>query len=230
MLSKRNERKRAIALRKQGYSYGEIRKQVPVSQASLSLWLRHIPLTKEQQRKNETRGRLLGAQTRRRQRLLRREELKIEASESLPRLVKDPFFVLGLALYWAEGSKQKPWNVSEAVRFSNSDSRAVVLMQKWFCLFGGTTKEELIYRLHIHETADIERAKEIWANSLGISADKIYVSIKRNNSVFRKNHTRNELSDYKGLVAVMVRKSAEFNRLIEFWVQGCVEQVLEKDS
>src|SRR5437016_6249903 len=35
-------REKAIALRREGYSYREIREQVPVSKSSLSLWLRDV--------------------------------------------------------------------------------------------------------------------------------------------------------------------------------------------
>jgi len=39
----------AIDLRKSGRSYGEIRREIKVSKATLSLWLRDIVLTPEQE-------------------------------------------------------------------------------------------------------------------------------------------------------------------------------------
>ena len=41
-------REEAIALRRGGLSYREIRDQLPVSKSTLSLWLRDVPLTEEQ--------------------------------------------------------------------------------------------------------------------------------------------------------------------------------------
>jgi len=38
----------AIELRKEGLSYGEIKKEVNVSKSTLSLWLKTVPLTPEQ--------------------------------------------------------------------------------------------------------------------------------------------------------------------------------------
>ena len=38
---------KAIRLRKKGFSYNEIRKEVPVAKSTLSLWLKGIPLKSE---------------------------------------------------------------------------------------------------------------------------------------------------------------------------------------
>lgn len=50
-MAKRVERKRAIELRKQGLSYREIRSEVPVAKATLSLWLRQVGLAKAQRQR-----------------------------------------------------------------------------------------------------------------------------------------------------------------------------------
>src|SRR5438270_5358277 len=46
-------RERAIAMRKEGKSYREIREEVPVSKSTLSLWLCDVPMTKEQRQRLE---------------------------------------------------------------------------------------------------------------------------------------------------------------------------------
>ena len=51
MIEKTQEKQRAITLRKQGLSYNEILKKVPVSKSSLSLWLRSVGLAKEQKQR-----------------------------------------------------------------------------------------------------------------------------------------------------------------------------------
>lgn len=48
MFAKLEEKKKAIILRKKGFSYTEIIKEVAVSKSSLSLWLSKYPLTKFQ--------------------------------------------------------------------------------------------------------------------------------------------------------------------------------------
>ena len=44
------EKETAVALRKKGLSYNEILKRIPVAKSSLSLWLRDLPLTKDEKR------------------------------------------------------------------------------------------------------------------------------------------------------------------------------------
>ncbi len=52
MIPKKEERKKAIQLRKKGLSYSKILKQVPVAKSTLSLWLRSVGLTKRQKKIN----------------------------------------------------------------------------------------------------------------------------------------------------------------------------------
>ncbi len=49
-------RAQAVAMRKEGRSYREIRDVVGVSKSTLSLWLRDVPLTEEQQQALTRRG------------------------------------------------------------------------------------------------------------------------------------------------------------------------------
>ena len=49
-------RETAVAMRKEGRSYREIRDVVGVSKSTLSLWLRDVPLTEDQQRVLAQRG------------------------------------------------------------------------------------------------------------------------------------------------------------------------------
>lgn len=45
---KREERARALRLRRQGKSYSQIKKEIGVSKSTLSCWLRTYPLNKKQ--------------------------------------------------------------------------------------------------------------------------------------------------------------------------------------
>ncbi|MEX1111922.1 MAG: hypothetical protein WEC84_00515 [Candidatus Andersenbacteria bacterium] len=233
MPAKLEERKRAIVLRKQGFSYKEIQHSVPVSKASLSLWLREVSLTQKQKQRLARLslvGQEAGARAQRVKRLEGISQLAEEIRKELPRLLQDPFFVTGLSLYWAEGTKQKPWNVSQQVTFANSDERTIVLMQKWLCRYLRLDEKQLVYRLHIHETANIESAKRKWSKILNVRPAILQVTVKRNNSLFRKNTHRNSLSGYKGLIVIKVRKSAWFNRRIDLWTDGMSEHFLKATS
>jgi transposase len=51
MAVKVKEKEIAIELRRQGYSYSEILKRVPVAKSTLSLWLRSLGLAKQQKQR-----------------------------------------------------------------------------------------------------------------------------------------------------------------------------------
>jgi transposase len=51
MAVKFKEKETAIELRKQGYSYSEILKRVPVAKSTLSLWLRSVGLAERQKQR-----------------------------------------------------------------------------------------------------------------------------------------------------------------------------------
>jgi hypothetical protein len=160
MLPKPREKKRALMLRREGLSYSEILKTVPVAQATLSLWLRHIRLTDKQKKRLKDISQGAGVRARREQRIQGQNMLFEDATKEMKQLIKDPFFMLGLAFYWAEGAKQKPWNVSACMRFANSDERTILIMKLWFSKFFKLSEKDFTYTLHIHTSADIQQAKK----------------------------------------------------------------------
>lgn len=218
MNAKRKEQIYARELRRKGLSYTEIQKKIPVSQASLSLWLRDITLTKAQKERLIQLGdvgRIAGAKAKHAQRMRRMEELASEVQKEFPTLSKDPFFMLGLALYWAEGSKQKPWNTSVPACFCNTDHFTILIMREWFQRFGNKRKEDFTYRLAIHKTADVQKALHEWALLLDIDRNTVSIQIKNNTTTYLKNTN----DAYKGLVSLRVAKSTWFNRRIALWAE-----------
>lgn len=127
-------RDKAIQLRKQGFSYSEILKEIPVAKSTLSLWLRSVGLSKRQKQRL-TQKKLVaahrGGQRKREQLVLRIQEIKKLARFETKELSKEMLWVMGVMLYWAEGSKDKYYKPGQPVSFSNSDP----LMVKVFLSF-----------------------------------------------------------------------------------------------
>jgi len=104
---------RARRLRSErGLALRAIAEQLGVSQASVSLWVRDIELTAEQQaallvNNPVHNGQLLGMRVRREQRIAAQEHGRALARRD------DPGFVAGCMLYWGEGSKAR--NVAQLV-------------------------------------------------------------------------------------------------------------------
>src|SRR5947209_10680580 len=117
-------REQAIALRLEGKSYREIREQVPVSKSTLSLWLSDVVLAEEQKDRLQALkllGQTKAARTIQARRLTRQRATMDAAQAQIPEIAESELFVAGVALYWAEGSKAKPWRPAEPVDLINSD-------------------------------------------------------------------------------------------------------------
>jgi len=84
--------------------------------------------------------------------------------------------------------------------------------------------EQLTFRVHIHELADVEAAQRFWAGVTGADAAQYRrPTIKRHNP---KTVRKNVGDDYHGCLCVCVRQSAELYQRIEGWA-GAVMDDLE---
>jgi hypothetical protein len=221
MVVKFKEKETAIELRRQGYSYSEILKKIPVAKSTLSLWLRSVGLAERQKQRlteKKRKGQLKGAQMKRRQRILLTEKIKNEAMKGVGKINERELWLIGTALYWAEGAKQKENNPSQKVRFSNSDPRMIKLFLKWLTEMCSVPLEELNLEIYIHETANIEEAKKYWSNVLNLPLTKFQkVRLKKHKI---KTNRKNINKNYYGLLAINVKRSTNLNRKIMGWIEG----------
>lgn len=216
---------KAIALRKQGLSYSEIRTQIPVAKSTLSDWLHSVGLAKYQkQRLTEKKrlGQIKAAETRRKIRLESSMILREKSLAEAKLLSSDTLWIMGASVYWAEGSKQKPWNVSSRVTFSNMDPEMHRIFLKWLLKYCDTKMTDLAFSIYIHEQADSELAKKFWAKKMKIQKKDIAVYFKRHNL---KPHRHNRGENYHGLLRVAVKQSTNLNRRIAGWIEGMLKYV-----
>jgi transcriptional regulator with XRE-family HTH domain len=217
-------RRRCRQLRGDGLTYGEIGERTGVSQGTLSLWLRDIP-----------RPPALDEATRRRAEACRLEALRkrsVELSERRARLRAETvakaeaqigsvderdLLVLGVALYWAEGAKRKPWAARDRITFVNSDPSIVRTWLRWLDLVG-VSPERCRFRLQIHERADVAAAEQFWAATVGIAVgDLMRTTLKRHRPVSPR---RNTGPGYRGCLTIDVLRSAELYCRVEGWWDG----------
>lgn len=226
MIPKLQEKEKAIKLRKQGFSYSEILKEIPVAKSTVSLWLRSVGLAKKQkQRITEKRiaAALRGAKAKKEKRIALVKEIKDKARKEIRKISKRDLWLIGTALHWAEGSKEKENKVGAGIQFSNSDPKMILLFLKWLKTNFSINNSDLVYELYIHETAKIKNAKLYWANILLTPAKDIRVYLKRNKINTNRKNTGN---DYYGLIRVRVKKSSGLNRKITGWIEGICEKSL----
>ncbi|MFF5533988.1 hypothetical protein ACFY71_16090 [Streptomyces cinerochromogenes] len=128
-------RERARELRLRGWTYNEIQAELGCSKSSVSLWVRDLPhpepkCTPEEQRERMNAGlaRLRAPQDR------ERAETKQAVAAAIGRLSDRELFITGVALYWAEGTKDKPHARRESVEFVNSDPGMISVFLAWLDL------------------------------------------------------------------------------------------------
>ena len=160
------EKQRARELRRQGWSYNDILKEVGVSKSTLSLWLRDIPLTEEQIAALACKfraGRERFIHKMRVRRDTRWADYHREAEEEYAALSKDPEFMFGLALYIGEGSKTQQNDLC----ITNCDPRVIQKALEFF-LKVGVPYASLRCAVHLHPGLSVEVAESYWQKVTGL--------------------------------------------------------------
>ena len=206
-------------LRKQGFSYREILKHIPVAKSTLSLWLRSVGLSRRQkQRLTEKKLASIrrGWAAWHQQRLARTENIREEARRDFSRRVlnRDALWLTGVILYWAEGTKEKPHTPGSGIAFNNSDARMIGLFLRWLKEVAHVPDEMIRLDLYIHPSGDIDRALRFWSKKVCVSSSRIRVYFKRHNPNPKRRNIGNE---YNGLLRISVKRSSELNRRIDTW-------------
>ncbi|MET9194804.1 hypothetical protein ABZX60_16080 [Streptomyces olivaceus] len=221
--AKDDVRDRARELRLQGWTYDQIQVELGCSKSSISLWVRELPRPERREPSEQAK---LAARKRWEHELAIRDEVRKQTKEAAARQIGDmtdrDLFMAGIALYWAEGTKDKPYDRRENVTFVNSDADVIKLYLAWLRLLG-VEQDRLAYRVMIHMAADVESAKRYWADLVGVDVPRFQkTTIKKHNP---KTVRKNVGTDYHGCLVVRVSQGAELYRRIEGWWGGMISGV-----
>lgn len=221
MIPKLKEKEAAIELRKKGLSYNEILRKVPVAKSSLSLWLKDVGLAKAQkQRLTEKKLAAMkrGWEAVHRKKVLITEKIKGEARDEIGKLSERELWLIGVALYWSEGHKEK--DKGSLVRLGNSDPRMIGTFLKWLYEICKIKKEDIIFRIYLHETSEnrLEEVKMYWSKITGFPKEHFEKITWKKNKI--KTKRKNIGKDYYGLLDISVRGSINLNRKIQGWIDG----------
>lgn len=206
-------RERARELRRQGWTYDQIEAELGCSRSSVSLWVRDLPRPERKRSPDEAAAiARKGWEAKLRIRDEERRRTKERAKQSIGDLSARELFLVGVGLYWAEGSKDKPYDRRENVTFVNSDPGVIKVYLAWLDLLG-VERARLRYSVMIHENADVPGAERYWADLVGaeVSAFNKTTLKKHNPKTVRKN-----VGDtYQGCLVIKVLKGADLYRRIE---------------
>lgn len=167
MKARAKERIRALELREQGKSYSQIKGELGVSKSSLSLWLRHLPLSKERVRElrdtNEQRiekfRNTMAAKVQK-----RLEEVYSREQKRLLPLSNKELLIAGLFLYWGEGTKTQRFQIG----VSNTNPKVIQFSIFWLKKVFNVDPAKIKVKLHLYSDMDEDSEKRHWSKLLNI--------------------------------------------------------------
>lgn len=228
MVPKLEEKETAISLRRQGLSYSEILKRIPVAKSSLSLWLKSVGLSKSQRQRltdKKLASARRGALKKKEDRILRTMIIKGVAEKEIGKTTERERWLIGTALYWAEGSKEKTWRPGSGVRFINSDPAMIRFFLNWLLFTCKIQKNMLQFEIYIHDNNKhrLDDVRDYWVLKTGFSKDNFQAIYFKKNKINTKR--RNIGNSYYGLLKIKVKKSSELVRKLSGWVDGINESL-----
>ncbi len=216
-------KQKAIKLRKEGKTYSEIMKVVPVAKSTVSLWLREVGLSISQKQlitEKRRQGQIKGAQAQRNKRIKKQINIINSAEAMIGKLSLRELWLIGIALYWAEGSKEKENYPGIGVSFSNSDPRMILVFLEWLKKCVMVSDKQIITSLYIHESNKyrIDEVVNKWRKILNKPRSFFkYIYYKKNKI---KTNRTNKGDLYIGLLRVNISASSDLNRKITGWTKG----------
>lgn len=207
----------AKELRSKGLSLDKIVQILKQPRSTVYYWIRKVPLTSEQMKELEIKrgeARKKGSRARHSQRLRSIKLAQTEGLKDIGNLSGREIFLIGVALYWAEGAKQSKKNISQAVEFCNQDPRMVKVYCRWLDIIK-VPPELRQFTLYIHKQHldREEQIKHAWEKALPGQI------LGWQKTILKKHETTRRISHgYIGLLRIKVRKSSQLNRRIAGWI------------
>ena len=222
---KSREREKARELRKQGWSLNEIRQKMKVSKSSVSLWVRDIELTKKQKQELSKKGiKKEVIEKRRKTRLIRennRRQIIIDkAISEVKYLSKRELWLIGIALYWGEGTK----TLRSGVQFSNSDPRTIQLMMQFFKKICRVPEEKFRGHVFLHPHLNTKMAEKYWHTVSGIPLDQFYKTSKQQSKASRGKKDNLPFGTF-----IIQICSTELLLKIKGWIEGVNEAKIKNN-
>lgn len=209
---------KSIELRKTGKSYREISQETGIPKSTLSYWLKAIYLEPKYKEKLYTRQisvLLKGSQSQKERRAREVDKIINEARNEVSQNISDQTYkFFGIALYWAEGSKGKTFQIT------NSDPYLILFIVQWLDKVFNIKPASLRVWLNIHEDQNELALKIFWSNLTKIPLNnfgKTY--IKTSNKTFNKN------SLYLGTVRIYASRATNLKYRIEGWLMRFLQDM-----
>ncbi len=205
----RHRKRQATLLRARGWSVKRIAKYLGIAVSTASLWVRSVPLTREQEQRLRAVNGPLQGRVAHRLALERASEWKAEALGLWRRWHSEPLFMLGLGIYWGEGTK-----AYRCLSVTNSDPD---IIKTWVCWCRKYIPDaELHLSISLPEGVLPDKAADFWKTITGVQR----VTVFRNRKTARTEPRRRTRNLLFGTARVRVcRGSAEWHTKMMEWLK-----------
>ncbi|HEX6686508.1 MAG TPA: helix-turn-helix domain-containing protein [Candidatus Limnocylindrales bacterium] len=215
----------AVQLRQQGWSVPAIAAEIGIARSTAYQWTKHVPregTAEAAQRRKQHSKRMTDARwaEHRVTRDTDRAGVLADAAGGVGALTEREITLIGAVMYWCEGNKAKPWRPNDwKVKFTNSDAGLIRLFLRFLEQLG-YTRDQLSYRLSIHETGNVPAAQRWWEEQAGLAPGSL-------TAVSRKRHQistirRNVGEDYHGCLVIVVPRASRLYWRIQGIMDGLV--------
>lgn len=211
------------SLRKKGQSLNQIVKTTQIPKSTIREWLKDLTLTSKQQLKLRLKvnkslqaGRINAQKKFRQIRSIKEKELYEIGREEVGALTQRELFLAGIALYWAEGFKNKH---EKRLGFCNSDPKMIKFYISWLEKALGVKKDVITARLTINSEHK-DREKEIvkfWITTTGLAPSSFTKTFYQNSAWKKKYENRDE---YYGVLRLHVKESLDYLLKMRGWIAG----------
>lgn len=201
-----HKKQMVTSLRLQGFSLGAIAKEMNISKSTVSLWCCNISVPKKIMYSLIVSGRKRAIETKRLKSLLQKKLLAKKAKIDVKNLTYRDFFILGIALYWAEGAKPH-----KHLSLTNMDAILIkaflYFCQKYFDL----SRFDFRYRIQINseKLGDYKGILQYWCDVL-----QIYPYCFTKPSIIKTKAVVSHGKKYNGVLRVTAKKSTKNNFII----------------
>ncbi len=203
----------ATNLRKKGFLYSEISKELEVAKSTVYSWLKDMQLSELEVR--SIKENLHRAQLKKVKHLkIVNKKIMDSNSKSLrekaKNIVKDAKLsrsheaLLCATLFWCEGGK----NIGSGIQFINSDPYMIEVFMKLMRRSFDIDEAKLRALIHLHDYHDINKQTVFWSEVSGIPLNQFY-------QPYIKPHTgKNKRDGYPGCVSIRYHDAA-FGKLLQ---------------
>ena len=225
----RNDKQKALLLRLEGLSYNQINKKLGVPKSTLSDWLRNVQLSDRANKRIKDRvwNKSVEALIKRNKHqthlaIERSRSIRNEAKKQIMTIAKRDLFLIGIALYWAEGYKRPKIRdgkiiTHHPVSLTNADPNLIKVFLRFLREICDVSDDKIKAGLRIYEHQNAGHLLDFWGRVTGLAVDrfeKFYYGVSKS-SLGKRPHN---ILPY-GTIQIRVNNTALYHRIMG-WIEG----------